>query len=166
MVGHCGECGKHFEILFPDLWRYRKGKRLFCSWHCLRADEKKNESEDDYMATRMKKDGTPAKRPGPKKRTVPEVITTEAIPVKPLNLQGGVNYQVHVDETAKARRKLTGWGFNAMCHPELGEFYHDKEHNCIDWRTPAGDEVSLSVNGWAQLLRELPEVFEQLGVKA
>ena len=54
MVGHCTQCGKNFDILFPDLWRYKKGKRLFCSWHCLRADERK---EEDEMA-RLKKDGT------------------------------------------------------------------------------------------------------------
>ncbi len=96
MVAHCSQCGKDFEILYPDLWRYKTGNKLFCSWHCLRADERK---EDNEMA-RLKKDGTPAKKPGPKTVKVQKVPAVE-IPEKqvplapmPMVLQGGVNYQL------------------------------------------------------------------------
>lgn len=59
----CSWCGKEFTVLYPDLWAYKVGKKWFCTWKCLRADEKKGEDE----MPRMKKDGTPAKKPGPRK---------------------------------------------------------------------------------------------------
>ena len=59
----CRCCGKEFTVLYPDLWAYKVGKKWFCTWKCLRADEKKGEDE----MPRMKKDGTPAKKPGPRK---------------------------------------------------------------------------------------------------
>ena len=44
----CRVCGKIFTVLYPDRWAYktREGERgpvkyWFCSWHCLREDEKK-----------------------------------------------------------------------------------------------------------------------------
>ena len=59
----CRCCGKEFTVLYPDLWAYKVGGKWFCTWKCLRADEKKGENE----VPRMKKDGTPAKKPGPRK---------------------------------------------------------------------------------------------------
>ena len=60
----CSWCKKEFTVLYPDLWAYRVGKKKwFCTWKCLRADEKKGENE----MPRMKKDGTPAKKPGQRK---------------------------------------------------------------------------------------------------
>lgn len=157
MVGHCEQCGKDFEILFPDLWRYKKGKRLFCSWHCLRADERK---EEDEMA-RLKKDGTPAKKPGPRKS-----IAEAEQEVAALMLHGGVNYQLMVDE-AKTPDVAPEFELEvtAVRHKNYGEFYRDHDHNCIDWRTPGGDEMSLSVDAWKKLIRDLPEIIRQLGVE-
>lgn len=178
MVGHCEQCGKDFEILFPDLWLYKKGKRLFCSWHCLRADERK---EEDEMA-RLKKDGTPAKKPGPRKS-----IAEAEQEVAALMLQGGVNYQLMVDEAAKQEvqpmnpmQRLAAamssikvpevapefeLEITAVRHKNYGEFYRDHDHNCIDWRTPGGDEMSLSVDAWKKLILDLPEIIRQLGVE-
>ena len=65
----CSWCGKEFTVLYPDLWVYKVGKKWFCTWKCLRADEKKGEDE----MPRMKKDGTPAKKPGPRKERVKTV---------------------------------------------------------------------------------------------
>lgn len=45
----CSFCGKEFAVLYPELWRYKKGPDInhtsawFCSWKCLRADEKGEE---------------------------------------------------------------------------------------------------------------------------
>lgn len=166
MVTRCSECGKHFDILYPDLWAYKTGSKIFCSWHCLRADERK---EEDEMA-RLKKDGTPAKKPGPKKTMRIEakpVTTVSAAEIQEnLNLQGGVNYQLKVDED---RKPEIAPGFElevtAVRHKNYGEFYRDHDHNCIDWRTPGGDEMSLSVDAWKKLIRDLPEIIKQLGVE-
>lgn len=159
MVGHCTQCGKNFDILFPDLWRYKKGKRLFCSWHCLRADERK---EDNKMA-RLKKDGTPAKKPGPKMKI--DAKPALEIPEK-LVLPAGANYQLMVDE-AKIPKIAPEFELEitAVRHKNYGEFYRDHDHNCIDWRTPGGDEMSLSVDAWKKLIRDLPEIIKQLGVE-
>ena len=67
----CNWCKKEFTVLYPDLWAYRVGKKWFCTWKCLRADEKKGEDE---MA-RMKKDGAPAKKPGPRAKNLLEDMT-------------------------------------------------------------------------------------------
>lgn len=164
MVTRCSECGKHFDILYPDLWAYKTGSKIFCSWHCLRADERK---EEDEMA-RLKKDGTPWGKPGPRKTVktvkVPEVPKVE-IPEK-LILDGGKDYQLMVDESKKPE---IAPGFEleitALRHKNYGEFYRDHDHNCIDWRTPGGDEMSLSVDAWKKLIRDLPEIIRQLGVE-
>lgn len=167
MVTRCTQCGKDFDILYPDLWAYKTGSKFFCSWHCLRAYERK---EEDEMA-RLKKDGTPARKPGPKKAVtattvpaVPEVQKVE-IPEK-LILDGGKDYQLMVDE---AKKPEIAPGFEleitAVRHKNYGEFYRDHDHNCIDWRTPCGDEMSLGVDAWKKLIRDLPEILKQLGVK-
>jgi hypothetical protein len=157
MVAHCSQCGKDFEILYPDLWRYKTWNKTFCSWHCLRADERK---EDNEMA-RLKKDGTPAKKPGPRKS-----IAEAEQEVAALMLQGGVNYQLMVDE---ARTPEVDPEFElevtAVRHKNYGEFYRDHDHNCIDWRTPGGDEMSLSVDAWKKLTRDLAWIIRQLGVE-
>ena len=41
----CRICGKEFDVLWPELWRYKKRNQrnvevYFCSWSCLRKDEK------------------------------------------------------------------------------------------------------------------------------
>lgn len=54
----------------------------------------------------------------------------------------------------------------AIRHKSFGEFYHDHDHNCIDWRTPEGDEMSLSLQGWKDLIAELPGLLKILGVDA
>ncbi len=171
MVTRCSECGKHFDILYPDLWRYKTGNKLFCSWHCLRADERK---EEDEMA-RLKKDGTPCGKPGPKTAVktvktvkVPEVPAVEIPeqPIHPLGLQGGVNYQLKVDETKQPEIvPVFELEITALRHKNYGEFYRDHDHNCIDWRTPGGDEMSLSVDAWKKLILDLPEIIRQLGVE-
>lgn len=172
MVTRCSECGKHFDILYPDLWAYKTGSKIFCSWHCLRADERK---EDNEMA-RLKKDGTPWGKPGPKTAakatkvpTVPAVeIPEKPVPLAPMPmvLQGGVNYQLKVDETKQPEIvPVFELEITALRHKNYGEFYRDHDHNCIDWRTPGGDEMSLSVDAWKKLIRDLPEIIRQLGVE-
>jgi hypothetical protein len=47
----------------------------------------------------------------------------------------------------------------------LGEFYHDMKHKSVDWRTEAGDEVSLGPLWWKNLMEELPDILAALGVE-
>lgn len=48
----CKVCGKIFTVLYPDRWAYKTRKsesapvdKWFCSWHCLREDEKRHEKK-------------------------------------------------------------------------------------------------------------------------
>ena len=53
----------------------------------------------------------------------------------------------------------------AINHPDLGEFYYDKKFKSFDWRTPEGDEVSMSPAAWNCLLNELPHILRILGAR-
>ena len=66
----CPVCGKEFDVLWPELWRYREGSAYICTWKCLRQLRKEAEEK---MYTKVKKDGTPAKKSGPKKQPVEKV---------------------------------------------------------------------------------------------
>lgn len=37
----CKGCGKSFEIYSGQKWAYRDGRGLYCTWSCMRADEKR-----------------------------------------------------------------------------------------------------------------------------
>lgn len=54
----------------------------------------------------------------------------------------------------------------AIMDQNLGEFHFDCDHNSIEWRTGAGEEVMLSVDGWRMLMDRLPEILKVLGVSA
>ena len=53
----------------------------------------------------------------------------------------------------------------AIRHPNLGVFYYDQKFHCIDWRSEEGDEISLSLQAWSELHKDLPEIFKRLGVE-
>ena len=78
MVAKCPVCGKMFDVLWPQLWRYKENKRYICTWKCLRQLRK----EEMEMA-KMKKDGTPAKKPGPKPKKVENPESVVKGPVTP-----------------------------------------------------------------------------------
>ena len=116
---------------------------------------------------RMKKDGTPAKRPGPKPK--PETPEGE------IELWSGPDLVAKVpveDAETPEEPKVSevkpltfdGMEISALRHQDLGEFYFDKKYNTIDWRTPEGDEVSLGPVWWKQLITDLPKIMKLLGV--
>ena len=37
MITKCAACGKEIDILYPELWAYKKyGKIFYCTWKCFR----------------------------------------------------------------------------------------------------------------------------------
>ena len=46
MIKKCAACGKKFDVLYPHLWRYRREKRFFCSWSCIRINDKGKEANE------------------------------------------------------------------------------------------------------------------------
>ena len=45
MITNCPVCGKCFDVLWPHLWRYKRGKSFLCSWKCLRLIDSKRKKE-------------------------------------------------------------------------------------------------------------------------
>lgn len=57
MIKNCPICGKAFDVLYPDIWRYKRNNRFLCSWKCIRLYDKEKKEEEH-----MKKDNEPIKR--------------------------------------------------------------------------------------------------------
>ena len=91
MMSTCPVCGRKHLIHWPEFWPYRRSAKLFCSEDCLivhvtQENFSKYKGVRKKMA-RMKKDGTPAKKPGPRKKIevpekMPEVKLTGPIRIK------------------------------------------------------------------------------------
>ena len=72
MRPRCPVCGKLFWCDYPNQWVYRREKTYLCSWSCLRKYDERKEAKD-MAYCKIKKDGTPAKKPGGKKTEEPKV---------------------------------------------------------------------------------------------
>lgn len=147
MVYKCATCGKEFDAMWPDLWTYRRGGTFLCSWNCLRKYDEEKGSED--MA-RMKKDGTEAKKPGPKPNEEPVLSVAPAPePVTEIWTLGA-----------------EGYVSTAIKKDGVGEFYYDRKHGTIDWENEYGEEISLLPADWMRLAEEIPKVMKILGADA
>ena len=65
-------------------------------------------------------------------------------------------------ETEPDRRYL--WTTTAIRNEYLGVFYYDRKYNTVDWRHPAGEEISLPPADWNLLANALPEIMRTFGV--
>ena len=138
---------------------------------------------------RIKKDGTPAKKPGPKAKKPTVTLIEEpgapgftngevdkikaAVPtVKldgPLRIETPEAKKVDVVETPEKPKKVAPLqfdGYTVRCiEGKYGKFYWDYEYNRLDWTSPEGEEVSLSSEGWYTFCTEImPKVMAILGV--
>ena len=56
MIHRCPQCGKEFEVLWPQLWSYKRGQEFLCTYTCLRAyDEEKEANEMQKITLEQKK---------------------------------------------------------------------------------------------------------------
>lgn len=85
---------------------------------------------------------------------IPEVKVPQAVKIPEEKPLARIVGPCHIDKFL----------ITAIRHPELGEFYYDKKFQKVDWRTPEGDEISMSPVGWYNLLKDLPHVMRILGV--
>ena len=143
---------------------------------------------------RVKKDGTPAKKPGPKagRKTASEKLIRETAekadklmeqiredPPKvkltgPILIETPEANRVEVIETPE--RTIGG-----LCPPleveddrlfhtaavrskKLGTFYYDDKHGTIDWRHPYGEEISLFPEDYRLLRDSIDMILHVLGV--
>ena len=60
MIKNCPICGKAFDVLYPDIWRYKRNNRFICSWKCIRLfdgkEEKQVKERVSVKKTRMSRD--------------------------------------------------------------------------------------------------------------
>lgn len=63
-------------------------------------------------------------------------------------------------------RQVPTMTVTAIRDDNLGEFHFDCDRNSVEWRTGAGEEVLMGVDGWRILADRLPEILKVLGVRA
>ena len=192
MIQNCPVCGKGFEILWPHLWAYKRSGQFLCSWGCLRESERKGVGKVSRRAKvpeEVKKAAIEAAISGGEpfeelrpysdnpsklwhhmktqlKETDPE--TYAKIPdlrfrkKEMLHMAPVPDPVVNID--IPEADDLDNCMYTAIRHPKYGEFYHDVDHNCIDWRAPDGDEMTMDLVGWKNLSRDLPKILKKLGV--
>lgn len=184
MTLYCDFCGRRWFAHWPEFWPYRYKDEIYCSENCRICSAtliKLGKGEKKLMA-RIKKDGTPAKKPGRKpaikldgelKIETPEAKKVEIVETP----EGVVKGPVAVDEFCKIfgypdeepekpKQPLTYEGFKVCCiENNYGRFYWDCDHNHLDWTTGEGEEVSFTPQGWVTFCRYvMPKVMEILGV--
>lgn len=103
------------------------------------------------------------------KKKQAEVEKVEKVPPVELNLQGGVDYQLQVNEA----KKTPGFRYDVKTiETEIGEFSYDKEQHILTFRkkgealTFGAYEFFLAMNTkeWDQLLTIVPQLAEVMGV--
>ena len=161
MITNCPVCGKAFDVLWPHLWSYKREKLFLCSWKCLRLFDEKGSKA---MYTKVKKDGTPAKKAGPKKRiedcepvsgigiAMGDIVADRVkmeIPEAPMKICKPVNYGGFLTDVIRS--------------PETGARYEFAE-GCLFVKIGA-EEVVLEPSAWRKLIDEIPKAAEVLGVE-
>lgn len=161
----CAECGKEICMLYPHLWAYKNGKKNFCSWHCLRADEAKGEN----IVEKLKKDGTPAKKPGRKPQTVIEKDLDNVYEAEQKE-QDTVMHEFAEDgvHLKKVTKPLAYDGFDVTAiKGEFGRYGRDTFNGTeyFDFETNDGEEISMPVEAWKDFLTEVFQAAKVLGVE-
>lgn len=92
---------------------------------------------------------------------VPPVEIPEQ-PIQPLGLQGGVNYQLKVEESRKPRKPFKVIGLET----EFGRFTMGSVDGVIRFEAEGNTEISMVVEDWVKMADLLPEILRELGVDA
>ena len=168
MMVNCPVCGKLTAIHWPQHWIYRRGDAYYCSWSCLDTDitkdlklmhEVQRKRRERKMYNKLKKDGTPAKKSGPKpkKVEVPEPVS------------GGPWEKMETPETVEfvdggLLPKVSAISYKTRCiETESGLFFYDKKHDVMTWTTEEGDEVTLDPTHWRLLAKNMTEILSIVG---
>ena len=173
MMNVCPVCGKYHCIHWPEYWVYRRGNTYYCSEMCMDVDivrdmnilkqvrENRKKRKEAKTMEKMKKDGTPAKKPGPKpKDGIAQVKVDGALRIETPEAD-----KIEIVETPeKPKAPVKAYKVTGIRVENFGEFYYDQKFNSIDWRTEEGDEISLPPIGWKNLMQEMPDILKALGV--
>ena len=119
----------------------------------------------------QKKTGRPRKQPAEVETVeqVPDIEQMEEQVAEMLNLQGGVNYQLKVDEAMKAEVKPFGDNFHYQgfkvtgIETEFGRFDWNVGRTLITF-TYEDEEINILPGDWKTMAEQLPEILSLLGV--
>ena len=177
MMAVCPVCGKLKVIHWPEFWIYRRGNNYYCCENCMEIQMSKDlnllhdvlrkRRKGALKMARMKKDGTPAKKPGPKNKTAEEIIQE----IKEMPQVKIYSDELKKTDTVPEKKEETpvsnviGYKVCAV-EGEFGRFLYDKKHNAIDWTTPEGEEVSMDPVHWRILAKHIPRIVDILQVEA
>ena len=101
-------------------------------------------------AGKQKKEDKPVKKTEPKKTEKKEEQKTEVVSVAP--------------DLPKATVRTDDFIVCCIRNHSFGELYRDEKRECIDWRSPNGEEVSMSMESWKSFAADLPRALHLLGV--
>ena len=194
MITNCPICGKAFDVLWPQLWRYKRDMTFLCSWGCMRALDDKKGVNRDMALTKAQKQAVIEmllngenpnefiKNCGIKNPTCTvwnlkqylkkyDRETWEKLQPKP------AAPAVEIPEApVKAEIPERPAPVQVPEKPKLieyrvtgisteaGDFQYYRKQGFLDWTTLDGTAVSMSLAEWAALMRVFPEVVRVLGV--
>ena len=98
-------------------------------------------------------------------KTAPAHTVKVDVPLKNDTYCSEQNDVIEQEPPTRIIRKMFGFEVSAIRDEVFGEFYYDIKYNRIDWRSPEGEEVSLSPSAWQALSQKIPAVLNALGVK-
>lgn len=180
MMFYCPFCGARRFTCWPEFWPWQYQGDLFCSENCWICDATKKQRErNGYKMARMKKDGTPAKRPGPKakKPTIKldgelRIETPEAhnVDIVETPEQAVIkNKVVDIMEELKIRNPLQYEEFTVREVEGLFGRYRRSDigqETYIDFEPPeCVDVISNTLTQWSSFMKELKRAAQVLGVE-
>ena len=164
MISECPVCGKEFDILYPHLWKYARGTKFLCSWGCLR---KFDERVAEKILMRTKKDGTPAKKPGPKKK----IETQEGITIHAKDVGADICVEIPEVKPAaavkpeKPRRKQLEVALLSDVLESWDLQYRKFGGKMVAFAEGVDQPLELSLEEWIRMSHEILDALDQLGVE-
>ena len=194
MITNCPICGKAFDVLWPQLWRYKRDMTFLCSWGCMRALDDKKGVNRDMALTKAQK------------QTVIEMLLNGENPNEFIKNCGINNPTCTVWNLKQYLKKYDRETWEKLqpkpaapaveipdapvkaeiperpapvqvpekpklieyrvtgISTEAGDFQYFRKQGFLDWTTLDGTAVSMSLAEWSALMRVFPEVVRVLGV--
>lgn len=194
MMAICPECGKRHVVTWPELNPFRRGDEYYCSSNCYEVSVNRDLSKIKQVALnrrqrknmKLKKDGTPAKKPGrkpqvkietpegewtpavdlnaPKKAEVPEKVPVVKVDGA-LKIETQEPEKVVVADTIEEAAQDNDLEMLAVRSKRTGNRYEwSKDYDLFSVKAH-GDEIALCLEDWKALLAELPVIARKLGVE-
>ena len=176
MMHICPVCGRRHLIHQPEFWPYRRGSTMYCSDNCLFVDATRDlqlmhkaihKRKEAKKMARVKKDGTPAKKPG--KKTIMDPDVEAKLPEEPVKAPETVRV---ANKSEKPKKITEPVMYDGLIVREVeGNFWRYRRSDIggatyIDFESADGlDTLSLTVDQWRSFREENTKAAKVLGVE-